>query len=228
MKNFLVSVSFLILAANANSSILLKFCDQHRFNLPKIHKDLNFLKSANDQVRIERNCVEIKTTQAKEELFTKYIMQKYTGIRVDSSQDLSLKEQCKITLTKVTLADIDKTKVGNRKRSIYLNQTNIDKKLDFKGSYSVYSDSPSSIQFDDESFKIICNIRSNGFNISFESESKNLNLNSKVFIMPGQKLMIGSISSDGNEKSTKTQVLQNNIQQKNIEKVAEIYLEVKR
>ena len=228
MKNFLFSVFILIFAVNANATVLLKFCDQYRVNLMKIKEDLNFLKSSNDSIRQDANCIEVKTSKSKESLFTKYIQQKYSGVRIESSEDLSEREQCQIILSKVILNDSEKTDIGNRMNKVYLNQKNVNKNTHFKGSYSVYSDSPSSLQFEDESFKVVCSIRNGGFNISFESLSEKLKLNSKVFIKEGQKMKIGSIHAEGHNHNAQVGILKNKLNKKKSYKTAEIFLEVAR
>lgn len=194
----------------------------------KIKKDLNFLKSSNDIIRQDANCIELKTTKSKESLFTRYIQQKHAGVRIESSQDLSQREQCQIILSKVILDDSEKTDVGNQLNEVYLHQKNVNRSTNFKGSYSVFSDSPSSLQFEDESFKLICSIRNGGFNISFESESEKLKLNSKVFIKEGQRLKIGSIHAEGQNHNAQVGILKNKLNMKKFYKTAEIFLEVAR
>lgn len=200
-----------IFATSFATTTLIQFCPESPNQLKAIYKDLSFLKTASDTLRIENGCNEVKTLAVREKLFTRYIQQKYPNVRVSIPQQAIAQDLCHIELTRKDIAASDRGRVAQAGGTISVAGEERKAKTSFVGKYSVLSGNTSKIQFDQIWFSLTCTIVASGYNIRLKSLSPTLSLETQAFVKLNQIQELASFKQDSEDSGKNIQIIKNKI-----------------
>lgn len=203
---------------------VIQFCPESPSNLSSIHKDLNFLKTGSDVIRIQDGCGEVKTEPIREKLYTRYIQQKYPRIKVFSPQQAVKQDLCHIELSRIDQKSSELNLAENKSTQLGVYSKDIKGKVSFVGRYSVLSGVKSEIEFDGESFHLTCNILKGGYNINFKSASQDLKINSQTFVKLNQPQVIASFTKADNLEDKNIGITNNRISNREKNTVSRIVI----
>lgn len=189
--------------------ISIRFCPSKRATVKLAYKDAAFLQTAEDKVRIDGTCVDVKTVQDREQLYIKFLQNKYPQISVNSSADPYNNPQCRLEIIKKIDTEKEETKVANKGVELSVSASELIGKAGFVSQLVTFSGQDTKIQFDQEFMTVNCRVTKAGFNISLSSSSPYLSLQNQFFLPPNQFKWVGSVRSNKKEKNKKIQIIKN-------------------
>ncbi|MBD63832.1 MAG: hypothetical protein CME62_01385 [Halobacteriovoraceae bacterium] len=225
MTQRLILFLFFLFSQNVFCEItILQFCPENPTHLSSIHKDLNFLKTGSDSIRIQDGCGEVKTEPIREKLYTRYIQQKYPSVRVFSPQQAVKQDLCHIELSRIDQNSSDLKIAENRGTRLGLYAKDTKGKVSFVGRYSVLSGVKSEIEFDGESFQLTCIILKGGYNINLKSSSRDLKVDSQTFVKLNQPQVIARFTKSENQEDKSINIINNRVSNKEKNNVSRIVI----
>lgn len=185
----------------ANESVLMSFCHTKKDQLSLMKRQLSFIKNPKDKLLEQSHCLDVKTIRSREDLYFKYIKNKFPQAKITSSNDLDNKNQCHIQLKKINSNNIKSIKIGNDLNKIIVNDK---ERLGLKSELldiKIQQNTKAKITIERSSFDLICVKKKNSFGVSTFTTSNELSLQSQLSIRPNVWTEIGKLTKSQKEEN---------------------------
>jgi hypothetical protein len=212
--------------SNSSSEAVISFCASSLIEFKQLKSHILFLKSNEDKIYAENHCLNLKTLDTKEVLFTKYIRRKLPLVQITTSNGFSQDKVCRFKVKKW----ITRTEAA-KKFNHLKNNLSAESKIKLENfteviETSTYGDLFTTIDINDASFKIFCKKKnSESFLVKIKTKSPKLSMESTLSLKPGKWTRIGEYNVKGFSKSKEIAIINNKLN--NASKIERVQLEIK-
>ena len=199
--------------SNSGSDMAMSFCANSRIELKELKSHILFLKSNEDKVFIENDCLHLKTLDTKEELFTRYIRQRLPLIKIKTSHELSQDRVCNLKIKKLISIKTTEDRLKNVKNNISARTVGKLNKFTEVLETNTYGDLFTSIAIANASFEISCkkNYNSGLFLIQIRTKSSKLSMKNTLSLTPDRWKRIGEYHVKGFSRTKKIAIINNEV-----------------
>jgi hypothetical protein len=226
MKVFLSVLTYLLLITDSLSNVVVSVCANSKAERSKAYKNSQFIKIKSDIIKIDGSCVEILTSDLRENLFIKYLRSKNSELNITSTNEFLSNRTCHLILTKEINGDSQIKKLGNKRAEIHLNETKTIQNKVEKSNIVVQEGLIGTISHNSDVLNIKCHIKKQHYKIQLWTSSKNFSINNTVQLSNGQRTQVGTYQETTNNSEQNIQIIKNSFKSKSINKMTTLFLEV--
>lgn len=226
----LLFISLFSFSAIAQSQIYLQYCFEDRMKASSALKRIQFLKTANDYIGQDGPCLDVTTSQSRQELYNKVIRTKFgiTSSSLSSANNQGLESQCHFTVTRIKSNNLSSIGAAANLKNIGARQSQHKGKSQTISTLVVSQGKPASLTVREQNLSLTCHITAAGYNVDIAIQGNESSLKTSRFITKGASIELGSISQSLNATNKNADLNQGiNHHDQNKNENEKVYLSIK-
>ncbi len=196
----LITIVFSLSSNQVLGSEYFRPCFKTKNNSLVAQNKISFIKAPNDKIRVDRNCLEIYTTDSRKSLYIKYLELNFKGHYILKEAQVS-SESCRLFLIKKVRSQFNNVLLATSKvsKAKAINQNNSTSSMT---TILIQNNYKSKLTIDKNNISIHCSKTNTGYNLDIDSLDKEISFSTSLFLQYGMSYSLTEVLRTINDKKT--------------------------